>query len=81
VVFSDMREELPRGSRRSLEPGELAGIDVTAINVKRLAADNLDPAGYRSRLGEWGTRLTRAGAASWKVVLDPEELAQQFARE
>jgi len=81
VVFSDMKEELPRGSRRSLDPGELAGIDVTAINVKRLAADNLDPAGYRSRLGEWGTRLGKAGAASWKVVLDPEELAQQFARE
>jgi hypothetical protein len=81
VIFSDMKEELPRGARRDLAPGELAGIDVTAINVKRLAADNLDPVGYRTRLGEWGTRLARAGAASWKVVLEPEELAQQFARE
>jgi len=81
VIFSDMKEELPRGSRRDLAPGELAGIHVTALNVKRLAADNLDPAAYRSRLGEWGTRLARAGAASWKVVLDPEELAEQFARE
>ncbi|HEY7724359.1 MAG TPA: hypothetical protein VH880_03440 [Anaeromyxobacteraceae bacterium] len=80
VIFSDMKEELPRGSRRTLGPGELQGIEVTAMNVKRLAADNLDPAGYRNRLGEWGTRVTRAGAASWKVVLDPEELAQQFAR-
>ncbi len=81
VVFSDMREELPRGSRRTLGPGEFAGIDVIAMNVKRLASDNLDPAGYRKRLGDWGTRLTKAGAASWKVVLDPEELVQRFARE
>jgi len=81
VIFSDMKEELPPGSRRALGPGEFQGIDVIAMNVKRLARDNLDPAGYRHRLGEWGSRLTRAGAASWKVVLEPEELAQQFARE
>lgn len=81
VIFSDMKEELPRGSHRTLGPGEFEGIDIMAMNVKRLAPDNLDPAGYRKRLGEWGTKLTKAGAASWKVVLEPEELAQQFARE
>jgi len=81
VIFSDMKEELPPGSRRALVPGELEGIDVMAMNVKRLAGDNRNPTGYRNRLGEWGTRLTKAGAASWKVVLEPEELAQQFARE
>lgn len=81
VIFSDMREELPPGSRRALAPGELRGIDVVAMNVKRLASDNRDPAGYRRRLAEWGARLSRAGAASFRVVLEPEELAQQFARE
>ncbi len=81
VIFSDLKEELPRGARRSLEPGELQGIDVYALNVKRLAADNLDPAGYRKRLDEWGTRLGRAGAPHWKVVLDPEELVGEFARD
>lgn len=81
VIFSDLKEELPRGARRTLGPGEFRGVDILAMNVKRLASDNLDPAGYRKRLGDWGTRLARAGAASWKVVLDPEELVEQFARE
>jgi hypothetical protein len=81
LVFSDMKEELPRGSRRSLGAGELEGIEVTAMNVKRLAADNLDPAEYRKRLSDWGQKLTAAGAASWKVVLEPEELARQLAQE
>lgn len=78
VVFSDMLEELPRGAQRSLEPGELAGVDVVAMNVKRLAADQMDPAAYRRRLDGWGTRLTTARAASWTVVLDPTELAARL---
>lgn len=81
VIFSDMKEELPPGAKRTLGPKELEGIDVVALNVKRLGADKLDPAGYRSRLGGWGTRLAASGAASWKVVLDPEELVQEFAGE
>ncbi len=81
VIFSDMKEELPPGARRKLGPKELEGIDVVAMNVKRLGADKLDPAGYRKRLGTWGSRLEASGAASWKVVLDPEELVQEFAGE
>jgi hypothetical protein len=81
VIFSDMKEELPPGAKRNLGPKELEGIDVVALNVKRLGADKLDPAGYRKRLGGWGTRLAASGAASWKVVLDPEELVQEFAGE
>jgi len=81
VIFSDLREELPKGTRRSLEPGELDGTDVVAMNVKRLAADEQDPAAYRARLTEWGARLRRAGASNFRVVLEPEELAQSFAQE
>ena len=81
VIFSDLREELPKGARRSLDAGELAGTDVLAMNVKRLAADTNDPAAYRTRLADWGTRLTHAGAASWKIVLEPEELAREYAQE
>jgi hypothetical protein len=81
VIFSDMREELPKGAKRTLEQDELAGTDVLAMNVKRLAADVNDPAAYRARLADWGKRLTAAGAASWKVVLDPEELAGTFTTE
>jgi hypothetical protein len=81
VIFSDMKEELPPGAKRALGPKELEGIDVVALNVKRLAADKLDPAAYRKRLGTWATRLSESGAASWKVVLDPEELVKELAEE
>lgn len=81
VIFSDMKEELPPGARRTLGPKELDGIGVVAMNVKRLGADKLDPAGYRKRLGGWGTRLTAAGAESFKVVLDPEELLRELGGE
>jgi hypothetical protein len=81
VIFSDMREELPPGARRTLGAKELEGIEVVAMNVKRLDADQLDPAAYRKRLTRWGTRLAASGAASWKVVLDPQELVQEFAGE
>ena len=81
IIFSDLKEELPKGAKRSLEQGELTGTEVVAMNVKRLAADEKDPSAYRARLAEWGTRLTRAGASSFRVVLEPEELAQAFAQE
>jgi hypothetical protein len=81
VVFSDLKEELPRGARRTLQPGELDGVEILAMNVKRLAADSRDPAEYRKRLDAWGTRLTQAGAASWKVILEPESLVELFAVE
>lgn len=80
VIFSDMKEELPKGAQRHFEPKEFQGVDILAMNVKRLAVDNLDPTAYRKRLGDWETKLTRAGAASWKVILDPEELAREFTR-
>jgi hypothetical protein len=81
VIFSDMREELPKGARRTFASDEFAGTEIIAMNVKRLAADEADPGAYRARLADWGKRLTQAGAASWKVVLDPEELIQEFSRE
>jgi hypothetical protein len=81
VIFSDMREELPKGVRRKLEADELVGTEVFAMNVKRLAADVNDPAAYRARLAEWEKKLKEAGAARWTVVLDPEELAQEFGQD
>lgn len=81
LIFSDMREELPPGAKRKLGEKELEGIEMIAMNVKRLGADKLDPAAYRKRLATWETLVTASGALSWKVVLDPEELVKQFARE
>lgn len=81
VIFSDMKEELPPGAKRTLGPHELEGIDVVAMNVKRLQSDKLDPGGYRKRLAGWGTRLGASGAERWRVVLEPEELLREFSGE
>ncbi len=81
LIFSDLREELPPGAKRKLGAKELEGIQVVAMNVKRLEADKLEPAAYRERLATWQSRLTASGASSWKVVLDPEELVKQFSGE
>jgi hypothetical protein len=74
LVFSDMSEELPAGVERRLDAGEFQGVRVAAVNVKRLGADNADPAQYRERLSAWEERVTRAGAAEWRTFLDPSRL-------
>ena len=74
VVFSDMKEELPRGARRKLAGDEFAGTRIAAMNVKRLQADNLDPEQYRKRLTSWEKMVKEHGASDWQVFLDPEKL-------
>lgn len=74
LVFSDMREELPAGVSRVFDPGDLEGVHVAAVNVIKLQRDNAEPAGYRSRLSDWKTRVEAAGAASWTVMLDPSQV-------
>jgi hypothetical protein len=74
LVFSDMQTDLPAGARRELAAGELAGVHVAAINVKRLPADSRDPESYRARLARWERELERAGAAEWRAILDPARL-------
>jgi hypothetical protein len=75
IVFSDMEEDLPRGVKRDLAKDELAGVRVVAMNVKRLAADNANPAAYRQRLAGWEHEATSHGAREFKVVLEPAKLA------
>lgn len=74
LVFSDMQTDLPQGARRQLEAGELAGIHVAAVNVKRLPRDTADPDTYRTRLSRWQSELERAGAIDWRAILDPMRL-------
>lgn len=76
VVFSDMEEDLPRGVKRDMAPDELKGVRVLAMNVKRLAHDNANPTVYRARLAGWEKQLTAHGAREFKVVLEPEKLAE-----
>jgi hypothetical protein len=76
VIFSDLEEDLPRGVKRDMAPDELKGVRVLAMNVKRLGADNANPAIYRARLVSWQKHLLQHGAREFKVVLEPEKLAE-----
>ena len=76
VIFSDLEEDLPRGVKRDMAPDELKGVRVLAMNVKRLGPDNANPTAYRARLASWQKQLTQHGAREFKVVLEPEKLAE-----
>ena len=73
VVFSDMREELPRGFARKIESDRFAGISIIAMNVKKLRVDNADPMTYRARLDRWD-RMLKKGGGEFEVVVAPEKL-------
>ncbi|MEE8408723.1 MAG: VWA domain-containing protein [Myxococcota bacterium] len=74
LIFSDMKEELPRGTTRTLDAKEFEGTRLVAMNVKRLRADNADPGRYRKRLERWGKTVTNNGASDWRVIHDPDRL-------
>jgi len=78
VVFSDMEEDLPRGVKREMAPDELKGVRVVAMNVKRLAHDNANPAAYRQRLAGWEKQATSHGAKDFRVVLEAEKLSDML---
>jgi hypothetical protein len=74
LVFSDLREELPEGTRREMRPNEFEGIHMVAMNVKRLGPDSSDPEVYRQRLESWEQRVQGAGGAGWQTVMDANKL-------
>jgi hypothetical protein len=69
VIFSDMQEELGKGTVRDF-PIKLDGIRIVALNVSKLGIDNADPRLYLDRLAQWKARVLKAGASSWEVVND-----------
>ena len=77
LVFSDMREELGKGTVRDF-PIDMSGVEVVALNVTKLKADNVDPRRYLDRLDRWEKRLRQAGAKDWKKVNDLEHLERIF---
>ena len=77
LVFSDMREELGKGTVRNF-PIDMSGVEVVALNVTKLKADNVDPRRYLDRLERWEKRLRQAGAKDWKKVNDLEHLERIF---
>jgi hypothetical protein len=80
LVFSDMNEDLPNGTTRAFDPREFADIDVVAVNVKRLQADNADPQLFRGRLASWQERVLSHGADGWREVLDAGQLPVHLAQ-
>jgi hypothetical protein len=79
LIFSDMQEDLPPGSKRTLAEDELQGTHVAAMNVKRLQRDTVDPAVFRNRLSAWERRVTRAGASEWRTFMDATKLPAYLA--
>jgi hypothetical protein len=73
IIFSDMQEELGKGTVRDF-PINLKGIRVMAVNVIKLNTDNTDPRRYMDRLAWWEKRVRDAGATDWSVINDLEHL-------
>ena len=73
IIFSDMQEELGKGTVRDF-PIDLKGIRVMAVNVTKLGTDNTDPRRYLDRLAAWEKRVRAAGASEWAVINDLEHL-------
>ena len=80
LVFSDMREDLPEGTKRQLGEAEFEGIQVVAMNVKRLQIDNANPEVFRGRLSGWEKRVTEAGASGWQIFMDATKLSGYLAQ-
>lgn len=76
LVFSDMEEDLAKGYVRDI-PLTLNGIEVIAVNVTKLRADNLDPRKYMDRLAEWKQRV-EAGGGTFRVINDLDRLETIF---
>jgi len=76
-VFSDMKEELPKGAVRHFESDEFDGINIAAMNVIKLNKDSSNPEVYRSRLRKWDERLVSSGAKSWETLIDVSKI-QEF---
>jgi len=72
LIFSDMKEDIKEGYVRDI-PLQLDGFNVVALNVIKLASDNMDPREYMDRLSEWKKRV-ESGGGQWKVVNDMERL-------
>jgi len=79
LVFSDLEQDLPKGTRRRIEGDEFADIAVVAMNVKRLERDNADPEAFRARLAQWEQRLREAGASGWRTIMDARQLPDHLA--
>ena len=73
-IFSDMQEDLEDGIARVFEDDEFTNINIAAMNVIRLARDSSDPRIFRDRLRDWESKVSKAGASNWEVILEPVQI-------
>ena len=74
-IFSDMKEELKPGIKRSFDKDEFTNINIAAMNVIKLNEDNTDPQVYRSRIKKWEKRVLKHSAESWNSSLVSTDIA------
>ncbi len=74
-IFSDMKEELKRGIKRSFDKDEFENINIATMNVIRLNSDKKNPQIYRKRMKKWKKRVLKHSAASWDSSLTPTDLS------
>ena len=79
IVFSDMQEELGKGTKRDFQIS-LKNIRVVAVNVVKLDTDNADPRRYLGRLDAWEKRVREAGASEWLVINDLQRLDRMLVK-
>ena len=75
-IFSDMKEELKPGLKRSFNKDEFENIDIAAMNVIKLNADNINPQIYRSRMEKWEKRVLAHSAKSWNANLEATDITE-----
>lgn len=73
LIYSDLKEELPKGYVRDSLELPLGGFHVVALNVTKLRSDNVDPREYIDRLTAWKERTEKNGG-EWRVVNDMDRL-------
>lgn len=77
VIFSDMKQELSKGTVRNFNY-DVKGIHFVVINIAKLRSDNVDPRRYKRRMDAWNKKLMDSGAADWIVITDMDKILDVF---
>jgi hypothetical protein len=77
VIFSDMKQELGKGTVRDFDY-DVKGINFVVINIVKLRSDNVDPRRYQKRMEAWQTKLMGSGAKEWVVITDMDKVLDVF---
>lgn len=77
VIFSDMKQELAKGTVRNFDY-DVKGVGFVVINIVKLRSDNVDPRRYKRRMEAWKKKLMGSGAVEWTVITDMDKILDVF---